>query len=112
MAYPAALLDGSNIGKADAPVTLDVREDYQCPICARYDLTVEPVLVSQYATPGSLRIVHHEISRSSAAGAPTTSSSSTCAAEPALCESAGQVLGLFPLGLQQPGRRERRWVHP
>ncbi len=61
MAYPAALLDGRNIGKADAPVTLDVWEDYQCPICARYDLTVEPVLVSQYATPGSLRIVHHDL---------------------------------------------------
>ena len=61
MAYPAALLDGSNIGKADAPVTLDVWEDYQCPVCARYSLTVEPVLVSQYATPGSLRIVHHDI---------------------------------------------------
>jgi protein-disulfide isomerase len=61
MNYPAALLDGSNIGKADAPVTLDVWEDYQCPICARYSLTVEPVLVSKYAKPGSLRIVHHDL---------------------------------------------------
>ena len=61
MAYPSALLDGSNVGKADAPVTLDVYEDYQCPICARYSLTVEPVLVSKYAAPGSLRIVHHDL---------------------------------------------------
>ena len=61
MAYPAALLDGNSIGKADAPVTLDVYEDYQCPICAQYSLTVEPVLVSQYAAPGLLRIVHHDL---------------------------------------------------
>jgi protein-disulfide isomerase len=61
MAYKATLLDGSSIGKADAPVTMDVWEDYQCPICARYSLTVEPVLVSKYATPGSLRIVHHDL---------------------------------------------------
>jgi protein-disulfide isomerase len=61
MNYPAALLDGSNIGKAGAPVTLDVWEDYQCPICARYSLTVEPALVGQYATPGLLRIVHHDL---------------------------------------------------
>ena len=35
IAYPAALLDGSNIGTADAPVTLEVYEDYQCPVCAQ-----------------------------------------------------------------------------
>ena len=44
--YPAALLDGRTIGNADAPVTLEVWEDYQCPVCARHSLTVEPVLVS------------------------------------------------------------------
>lgn len=61
MAYPAALLDGATIGKAGAPVTLEVYEDFQCPYCAQYSLTVEPVLVSRYATPGTLRIVHHDI---------------------------------------------------
>jgi protein-disulfide isomerase len=61
MAYPQALLDGRTIGKADAPVTMDVYEDFQCPICAQYDLSIEPVLVSQYVIPGTLRIVHHDI---------------------------------------------------
>jgi protein-disulfide isomerase len=60
-AYPAALLDGASIGKADAPVTLEVYEDFQCPVCAQYSLSVEPILVSQYVQPGTLRIVHHDI---------------------------------------------------
>ncbi len=60
-AYPAALLDGTAIGKADAPVVMEVYEDYQCPYCGKYSLDVEPVLVSQYVTPGTLRIVHRDI---------------------------------------------------
>lgn len=59
--YPAALIDGATIGKADAPVTLEVYEDFQCPICARYSLTVEPDLVASYVVPGTLRIVHRDI---------------------------------------------------
>jgi protein-disulfide isomerase len=60
-AYPAALLDGASIGKADAPVALEVYEDFQCPVCAQYSLSVEPILVNQYVQAGTLRIVHHDI---------------------------------------------------
>ena len=59
--YPAALIDGATIGTSDAAVTLDVYEDFQCPVCARYSLTVEPALVTRYVLPGTLRIVHHDI---------------------------------------------------
>jgi len=59
--YPAGLIAGATIGKADAPVTLEVYGDFQCPICARYSLTVEPDLVASYVVPGTLRIVHHDI---------------------------------------------------
>ena len=59
--YPAALIDGASIGQKDAPVTLEVYEDFQCPVCARYALTVEPELVTKYVKPGTLRIVHHDI---------------------------------------------------
>jgi protein-disulfide isomerase len=60
MQYPAALLDGNAIGKAGAPVTMDVYEDFQCPYCGQYALSVEPVLVNKYVTSGQVRIVHHD----------------------------------------------------
>jgi protein-disulfide isomerase len=59
--YPAALLDGTTIGSADAPVTLEVWEDFQCPVCAQHSLSVEPVIVERYVKPGTLRIVHHDL---------------------------------------------------
>ncbi len=61
ISYPSTLLDGHAIGVAEAPVTLEVYEDFQCPVCAQYSLSVEPILVSQYVMPGTLRIVHHDI---------------------------------------------------
>lgn len=61
IAYPAALIDGRTIGKADAPVTLEVWEDFQCPVCAKHSLSVEPILVQQYVTAGTLRIVHRDL---------------------------------------------------
>jgi protein-disulfide isomerase len=57
---PVALADGEALGKADAPVTLEVWTDFQCPICGQYARTVEPALVAKYVTPGTLRIVHHD----------------------------------------------------
>jgi protein-disulfide isomerase len=56
---PVTLADGAAIGKADAPVTLEVWTDFQCPVCGQYARTVEPLLVDKYVTPGTLRIVHH-----------------------------------------------------
>ena len=60
-AYPAALQDGSNLGPVDAPVLLEVFEDYQCPVCGRYSLDVEPTIVNKYVASGQVRIVHHDI---------------------------------------------------
>ena len=60
MNYPAALLDGTAIGKVGAPVTMDVYEDFQCPYCAQYALSVEPIIVTKEVTAGTLRIVHHD----------------------------------------------------
>lgn len=59
--YPAALLDGAAIGSTDAPVVMEVYEDYQCPVCARYSLDVEPSLVNKYVNAGQLRIQHNDI---------------------------------------------------
>lgn len=57
---PAELADGRSIGKADAPVTLEVWSDFQCPACGQYAEIVEPALIRNYVTPGILRIVHRD----------------------------------------------------
>lgn len=57
---PFALADGRAVGKADAPVTLEVWTDFQCPVCGQFAETVEPALMTRYVTPGLLRIVHHD----------------------------------------------------
>lgn len=61
IAYKPELLDGTTIGKADAPLTMEVYGDFQCPICARHSLDIEPTIVAKYVNDGTLRIVHHEI---------------------------------------------------
>ncbi|MFL5647755.1 MAG: DsbA family protein [Chloroflexota bacterium] len=57
---PASLADGRAIGVADAPVTLEVWTDFQCPVCGQFARTVEPALMTKYVAPGTLRIVHHD----------------------------------------------------
>ncbi len=60
-AYPAELLDGANIGSPGAPVVMQVYEDFQCPVCGKYSLDVEPSLVNKYVAAGQLRIEHNDI---------------------------------------------------
>ena len=57
---PIALAQGRSLGKADAPVTLELWSDYQCPSCGQFAEVVEPALIRDYVTPGTLRIVHHD----------------------------------------------------
>lgn len=57
---PVELADGRTLGKADAPVTLDVWSDYQCPACGQLAELVEPALIRDYVTPGTLRIIDHD----------------------------------------------------
>lgn len=81
--YAVGLLSGDTIGPAQAPVTLEVYEDLQCPVCAQYSLSVEPILVSRYVQTGTLRIVHHDIAILGRGGADDESrlaaSGATCA---------------------------------
>lgn len=55
-AVPADLVDGRSLGKVDAPVTLEVWSDFQCPACGQFAQMVEPILVREYVTAGTLRI--------------------------------------------------------
>ena len=83
--YPATIQDGRTLGTADAPVTLEVWEDYQCPVCARYALEVEPSIVREYVTPGRVRIVHHDISILGRTSPETPTNESTIPAKGAYC---------------------------
>jgi protein-disulfide isomerase len=54
---PASLANGRALGEPDAPVTMDVWSDFQCPACGQLAEMVEPILIREYVTDGTLRIV-------------------------------------------------------
>jgi protein-disulfide isomerase len=54
----AKFISGKGIGAADAPVTLEVWTDFQCPACGQWANGSEPLLYEKYITDGQLRIEH------------------------------------------------------
>lgn len=53
-------VDGVTVGKADAPVTIDVWEDYSCPHCATYEKDVGQTLMD-LAGSGDVLINFHPV---------------------------------------------------
>jgi protein-disulfide isomerase len=49
------------LGQADAPVTIDLYEDFQCPACEAWGRTVFPSLASNELASGSVKIVFHDM---------------------------------------------------
>jgi protein-disulfide isomerase len=60
----AAALDkcgSATCGNANAPVTVDVYADFQCPYCAQFEPVVEQ-LAPDYIDPGKVKVTFHNFS--------------------------------------------------
>ena len=60
---PPELVDPANaraLGTAEAPVTIDVWSDFQCPACAFFATSVEPDLIDEFVKPGTVRLVYRD----------------------------------------------------
>jgi len=58
---PTAMADGHAVGRADAPITVEVWADFQCPYCALFTAQVEPQIVSTYVETGQVRLVFRDL---------------------------------------------------
>jgi protein-disulfide isomerase len=52
--------NGFTLGNADAKHTIDLYEDFQCPVCRDFTHDVEPQIVSTYVATGKAKIVWHD----------------------------------------------------
>lgn len=61
VARPADLIDGRAVGAADAPITIEMWEDFQCPACGVFSRLTEPRLLQEYVVPGHVRLVYRDM---------------------------------------------------
>jgi protein-disulfide isomerase len=60
---PAGLVNPANpreLGQTDAPVTVEIWSDFQCPACGTFATTVESDLVDQYVATGKARVIYRD----------------------------------------------------
>ncbi len=57
---PSAPPAGNEIGRPDAPVTMEIWADYQCPFCRLQDLLFGGAVEREYVLPGIVRVVYRD----------------------------------------------------
>lgn len=58
---PTDQVDGFSMGSPDAPVVIEVWEDFQCPFCQRFTYQIEPAIVEEYVQTGDARLVFRNL---------------------------------------------------
>jgi protein-disulfide isomerase len=58
---PTALVDLRSVGAADAPITIEMWEDFQCPACGVFSRSTEPRLLEEYVATGKVRLVYRDM---------------------------------------------------
>lgn len=59
---PVELADGLALGRPDAPLTMEIWSDFQCPACESFTRQMEPLLVNEYVATGAVRLVYRDMS--------------------------------------------------
>jgi protein-disulfide isomerase len=57
--YLVDLENGRTLGKVDAPVTIQMFEDFTCPHCLEFTATIEPSLIDQFVKAGRVKLEFH-----------------------------------------------------
>jgi protein-disulfide isomerase len=58
---PSELEDGYSLGSPDAPVAIEVWEDFQCPYCQRFAFEVKPAIVARFVETGQARLTFRNL---------------------------------------------------
>jgi protein-disulfide isomerase len=58
---PAELGDGYTLGDPDAPVAIEVWEDFQCPFCQRFSQQVKPLIVQKFVETGQASLTFRNL---------------------------------------------------
>lgn len=55
---PAGLAEGVRLGRADAPLQIEMFADFGCPHCLEFTVSIEPRLVEEYVVPGRAALIY------------------------------------------------------
>jgi protein-disulfide isomerase len=79
---PAEWINRTSLGNPEAPVTVEMWEDFLCPACRQWTEVIEPQLIDDYVKEGTVRLeFRHFPLQSHAPGSNMSAMASECAAD-------------------------------